>query len=123
MKAKEDKRNIRNLLDTCRSFSKSSLDQFSLIASCIVALKISTRQAWIDSFKRVNLHPDYRMGFAEWIKKMETQVVAGESFFKRRSSLYDILPQFWKNFTPDDRRAVVNKIDGLYASEGPTWSK
>lgn len=94
MKAKEDKQNIRNLLDTHQSFSKQSLDQFSLIASCIVALKRSTRQALIDSFKRVNLHPDYRTGFAEWIKKIETQVVAGESFFKRRSSLYDIFSNF-----------------------------
>ena len=38
-KAKEDKRNIRYLLDTTRHISKQQLDQWTLISVCIVALK------------------------------------------------------------------------------------
>ena len=59
MKAKEDKRNIRNLLDPVQINLKYTLDQFSLICTFIVALKRSTRTAWIESFTRVNLHPNY----------------------------------------------------------------
>ena len=58
MKAKEDKRNIRSLLDTQRRTSKLMNDQWTLIYACMAALQNSTSQAWIDSFKRVNLHPD-----------------------------------------------------------------
>ena len=49
--------------------------------------------------------------------------MAGETFFKNRKSLYDILPQFWKDLQPHDRRTVVNKIDGFYASDGETWTE
>ena len=120
-KAKEDKRNMRSLLDSTRKF-RVQLDQWRLIGVCIVALKRSTRSAWIHSFIRVNLHPDHRLSFADWIKKIESQVVAGESFFKRRTSLYDILPKFWKHMLPIDRQNVVTKIDEFYASDQPTWS-
>ena len=122
-KAKEDKRNMRNLLDTTRSILNVQLDQWKLISVCIVALKRSTRSSWINSFIRVNLHPDHRLSFVDWIKKIESQVVAGESFFKCRTSLYDILPQFWKQMSVDDRNSVVTTIDGFYESDQPTWSK
>ena len=122
-KAKEDKRNIRALLDASRYGLKVQLNQFSLISICIVALKHSTPSAWINSFIRVNLHPDHRLSFLDWIKKIESQVVAGESFFKRRTSLYDILPKFWRRMTPIDRRTVVTIIDGFYSSDEPTWCK
>ena len=121
-KAKEDKRNICSLLDTTRYGLKVQLDQFSLINICMVALKRSSKGAWINSFIRVNLHPDHRLSFIDWIKKIESQVVAGESFFKCRTSLYDILPKFWKTMTPIDRAAVVTIIDEFYSSDEPTWS-
>ena len=122
-KAKEDKRNIRNLLDSARYTMRVQLDQWSLISVCIVTLKRSTASAWINSFIRVNLHPDHRLSFWDWIKKIESQIVAGESFFKCRTSLYDILPEFWKRMKPADRANVVTIIDGFYASNEPTWSK
>ena len=119
-KSKEDKRNIRALLDASRYGLKIQLDQFSLISICILELKHSTPSAWINSFICVNLHPDYRLPFWDWIKKIESQIVAGESFFKCHTSLYDILPEFWKQMTPIDRANVVTIIDGFYASNEPT---
>ena len=50
-------------------------------------------------------------------------MVAGESFFKRRTSLYDMLPTFWRQMKPIDRRTVVTIIDGFYSSDEPTWCK
>ena len=88
-----------------------------------MALKHSTPSAWINSFIRVNLHPDHRLSFLDWIKKIESQVVAGESFFKRRTSLYDILTKFWRRMTPIDRTTIVTIIDGFYSSNEPTWCK
>ena len=49
-------------------------------------------------------------------------MVTGESFFKCRTSLHDMLPKFWKEMNPTDRAAVVTIIDGFYSSDGRTWS-
>ena len=114
---------MRNILDRTRSMLNIQLDQWSVISCCIVALKRSTKSAWIKSFIRVNLHPDHRLSFVDWIKKIESQVVAGECFFKCRTSLYDILPQFWKQMSVEDRISVINTIDGFYESDESTWSK
>ena len=111
LKAKEDKRNMWTLLDSTRSILNVQLVQWKVIAVCIVAVKASTRGAWINSFIRVNLHPDHQLSFVDWIKKIESQVVSGGSFFKCRTSLYDILPQFWKQLPVEDRTSVVTIID------------
>lgn len=122
-KAKKDKRNMRNLLDVTRSILNVQLDQWKLIACCIVALKRSTRSTCSNSFIHVNLHPDHRLLFVDWIKKIESQLVTGEYFFKCQTNLYDSLPQFWKQMSVDDRISVVNSIDGFYKLDKPTWSK
>ena len=96
------------------------LDQWRLISVYIVALNRLTRIMWINPFICVNLHLDHCLSFVDWIRKIESQIVAGESFFMCRTSLYDILPQFWITMSPDDRMTVINKIGGYYNSDGPT---
>ena len=90
-KAKEDKRNICSLLDLSRTVYKIQLGQWRLISVYIVALKRSSKTAWINSFIRVSLHLDNCLSFVDWIKKIKSQIVAGESFFKCHMSLYDII--------------------------------
>ena len=66
-KAKEDKRNIRRILDMQRFAGRIINNQWTLIYVSMTALRHSSRQAWIDTFKAVNCHPDFRLEFEDWI--------------------------------------------------------
>jgi len=111
-------------LDMKRSSSKQQLDQWDLITICAIAISRSKADTWISSFKRVNLHPDYRLNFEDWLKRIGSKIVAGEKFFKGRHTLYDMLPQFWKQMPTEDRQLAVEQIDRYHANESvETWSK
>jgi hypothetical protein len=71
--AKADKLMIRSLLDNVRPSLKRVLTQFELIAICLHALKDTKADSWISSFKKVNMHPDYRISFREWLPRVETR--------------------------------------------------
>ena len=75
--AKADKANIRDLLDQIR-FKLGVIDQWDLIGICCNALKKVSKDAWISSFKRVNLHPDYRVDSVEWLKRIDGSLQCGE---------------------------------------------
>ncbi len=68
--AKSDKRSIRELLDLC-CFTLKIISQSDLIVICINALKKVSCAIWIASFKKVHLHPDHRISFIDWIKKID----------------------------------------------------
>ena len=67
--AKNNKLNVRSLLDLVRHRVKRMLTQWDLIVICCHALKNVKAQSWIDSFKKVNLHPDHRLSFTDWKKR------------------------------------------------------
>ncbi len=69
--------------------------------------------AWIQSFKKVNLHPRHRVSFDVRLKKIDTKLSSGE-FFALRTSLFDAMPAVWKNMSVEDRHAVVSVIDSFY---------
>ena len=124
LKAKEDKQACRDLLDMKQASSKQQLDQWDLITICAIAVSRSKADAWISSFKRVNLHPDHRLDFEQWLDRIGSKIVAGEKFFKRRHTLHDMLPQFWKQMSVEDRRLAVEQIDRHHANKSvETWSK
>ena len=78
-------RQTRQTYLTCLTKSDSSLesciDQWDLIGICCNALKKVGKDAWISSFKRVNLHPDYRVDFVELLKRIDGSRQCGERFF------------------------------------------
>lgn len=125
--AKSDKGNIRKYLDL--HHANKQLTQWTLITLCIQGLKKVSKSSWIESFKKVNLHPDHRVGIADWIRKIQAHLVSSEKFFKNRTSLYDAMPNLWRNMPVKDRKAVVELIDGFYEEakntpfeEGKAWT-
>ncbi len=70
---------------------------------------------WISSFKKDNLHPDYRIPFLDWIKKIDEKVVAGEHFFhKHNNSFFQAMPSFWQRLTIEARHSVVVMLRACY---------
>lgn len=65
--AKEDKRQIRELLDSICFPLKSMIKQWELIGVCVHALQNVSSESWVSSFIKVNLHPDHRTSFSEWL--------------------------------------------------------
>ena len=64
--AKQDKIEGRQFLDMVRTFISSVLDQYILVATVCQALnKIRKTTAWESSFKKVNLHPHFRLPFSD----------------------------------------------------------
>lgn len=113
--AKTDKLKIRDIIDSVRSHRKGKLlHQFDLVACCIAGLKKVPGDAWEKSFIKVNLHPDHRVNFDEWVKRIDTTLVTGEKFFVGRRSLYDAMPAAWKHLSPEQRQTVKFMIDRFY---------
>jgi hypothetical protein len=121
-KAKADKRSIKDLQDMMRVHSKEAFNQYSLIMICIQAFKKAQPKSLIDSFKKVNMHPEFRVSAMDWIKRIDDQIQTGERFFKGRSSLYDAMPQMWRNMDIDMRHQLMTLIDGFYANATATKS-
>jgi len=90
--AKADKRHVREWLEKIRH-KIGIFNQWTLISTCLVALKSVLPSTWEDSFKKVNLHPDYRVPFDEWLKRIDDQLETGERFFvEREASMFDAMP-------------------------------
>jgi hypothetical protein len=103
------------------------ITQPDLIVICVKALKNISPELWISSFKKVNLHPDYRIPFLDWIKKNDEKVVAGEHFFhKHNNSFFQAMPSFWQHLTIEARHSVVSTIDRFFDEAPPgksPWCK
>jgi hypothetical protein len=120
--AKSDKANIRHLLDSTRT-KLGNVTQWDLIAVCIIALKKVKKESWIQSFRKVNLHPDFRVSFHEWLQKIQEKIETGERFFKERAnSLFDALPAVWRNMTTVQRQECIQIIDTMKADAGVSES-
>ncbi len=71
--AKEDKKVIRESLDLLQSCLKlANIKQETIIAVCIDALRKVKPDAWIESFKKVNQHPHFRVDFEQSCKRIES---------------------------------------------------
>jgi hypothetical protein len=113
--AKEDKRLTNEALDMCRGTrSHQVLNRETIVAACIHALSKVKAETWRSSFIKVNLHPHHRVEFAEWCKRNEQKLAAGDRFFKNRVGLFDAMPAFWKNMPGEHRHAVVALIDRFH---------
>ena len=95
--AKADKRLIREAIDKTRRVV-NILNQWILIGITIEAISKVDPKVWENSFVKVNLHPDHRVPFVDWLKRIDSKIETGERFFtKHNSSLYNAMPALWKN--------------------------
>ncbi len=112
--AKEDKKVIRDLLNLLQSHQKLAIiKQETIIAVRIDALRKVKPDAWVESFKKVNQHPHFRVDFEQWCKRIESELATGERFFVNRVGLFDTMPAFWKQMSSENWHAVVAIIDGI----------
>lgn len=114
--AKEDKRLIRMAIDAVRIHNKSLvLNQQYLIGILLHALQKVRRATWGKSFIKVNLHPDHRIPFVQWLRKIDSHLETGERFFKNDSDgLYEAMPALWKNLEVKERHRLISIIDSFY---------
>ena len=85
--AKADKRAARQLLELARGRVSNHIDQWQLCTILCIGIKSLPEKIWVNSFKQVNLHPDFRMPFDEWIKRIGSQIVTGETVYKQTHDL------------------------------------
>ena len=114
--AKKDKRVIEEaickLKQGCRSLM---MNQKIFLGIIIHALKDISPKVWEQSFIGVNLHPDHRIPFDDWVKKIDATLQGGERFFHdNKQSMFDAMPVLWKNMTVEVRHKVVCTIDCFY---------
>ena len=111
--AKDDKvmmRDILSLLRTSTSITRGVVDQYGLVH---VALRCVSQfgEAWETSFRWVNMHPDHRLSFKDWIKKIAPQLQSSCNF-KIADNLqkFWMLPAFWIRMTPSERKVVIDTV-------------
>ena len=70
-------------------------------------------QMWIDAAKKVNLHPDYRRPFSEWLEETRSFLVCGLSFKLEDYSadVYPLLPSLWHAMEPKEKRLVMTIVE------------
>jgi hypothetical protein len=62
------------------------LNQGTIIAACIHALRKVERESWTVSFKKVSLHPHHRLDFNGWCRSIDSKLKIGEQFSRTGSA-------------------------------------
>ena len=95
--AQADKRVARQLFELARSRVSSHFDQYQLCGIICVEIKSLPQKIWVDSFKVVNLHPDFRISFEKWVEQINDHIKTGETAYTRKNlTIFDAMPGFWK---------------------------
>jgi hypothetical protein len=110
---KADKDCMPSLIDSVRGPIKGIMTQWQVIAICCIALKNVSPQTWINSFKKVNMHPHHRVPIDVWLRQIDDKVGVGERFFKKRTSLFDAMPSI----------ETINGFDSRVGEDGFVWTK
>ena len=113
--AKDDKTHMRAALNMLNPVISQSMDQWYLIDIAINARNCIKKESWIDSFKKVNMHPHTRSNFCVCIRKLNNcGFLSAEKFFEKRTTTYDAMPACWKKLDVEHRQAVMRIICNAY---------
>ena len=80
--AKDDKSMLRDmlgLLRTTTSITRGVVDQWGLVHVGLAVVRMEG-SAWEISFKWVNMHPDHRLSFEEWIEQIAPSLQSSCNF-------------------------------------------
>ena len=69
--AKDDKTHMRAALNVLNPVLVQSIDKWYLIAISINTQNCIKKELYIDSFKKVHMHPHTRSTFDVWIRKLD----------------------------------------------------
>ena len=96
--AKYDKTHMHAALNMLNPVLSQSMDQWYLIDIATNAHNFIKKESWIESFKKVNIHPHTRSTFDVWIRKLDDcGFISAKNFFENRTTIYDAMPAFWNN--------------------------
>ena len=98
-----------------------------MIAIAVNAQNCIKKESWIESFKKVNIHPHTRSNFDVWIRKLDDRgFISDEKFFEKSTTLYGAIPACWKEIYVDQPQAVMGIIRDAYnytPSNQGVWRK
>ena len=115
--AKADKIYMRSALQAVSPTVGRSMNQWILIAIAIDAQNRIKKEVWIDSFKKVNMHPHTRVSFDKWLEVLDKRgFLSADQFFENRNSSYDKIPACWKKLTVDHSQELIQIIGEGYKS-------
>ena len=113
--AKNDKLEAASSLSLLRKFrfeTGTVIDQWHLIHVVLNALRETKRSTWETSFHACNLHPNTRVPFSEWCKKIESFLQKGGTFKAETvDDKYLLLPGFWHGTLPNDKKKIFNLVE------------
>ena len=77
------------------------INQWNLTMIIYTAIQNISAKVWTYSFVSVNLHPNHRLSFSDWIKNIALTVQMGDTapFWNHDRSYYDSMPAVCKNMT------------------------
>ena len=116
--AKNNKKNAAESLYGQRkakklSTGKTNINQYDLLITAMCIVRATSKETWVHSFQRVNLHPFTRMEFAEFCRsKIASHLRAGDTFKDHNventaKEKFIPLPPFWHGMTPAERKVVM----------------
>ena len=81
-----------------RSHITPVIDQWYLVLVVLAMLRdCGASDVWTNSFIAVNMHPDYRVGYDEWMQKISPAVASADKFETEGDvDLAELLPKAWK---------------------------
>ena len=94
-----------------RSHITPVIDQWYLVLVVLAMLRdCSASDVWTNSFIAVNMHPDYRIGYEEWMQKISPAVASADKFETEGEVNYaELLPKAWKE-TEEQKKSTWLKI-------------
>ena len=120
--AKADKRSMRTSLAFLRKTTeicKGVIDGWQLVHVGLAAVRELEAESWIYSFKKVNLHPHFRVSFAQWCERISHFLQGGQSFKQEVvQDGYALLPSFWHGMLPEQKQRAAL----IFASHGNSYS-
>ena len=98
-------------------------NQWDLVHCGMQAVRATSRrpEIWINSAIAVNLHPEHRLPFPEWCKKIAPLMTASDSFdlvVQNNTDPYHLLPLLWQAMLPCDKRMAMS----IFESHGKMWN-
>ena len=73
---------------------------------------------WENSFTAVNMHPHHRLGKAEWLQKINHDVLAADKFEKEKIDLRKLLPKTWTSLSDEKRQGCLRIVESANGSWG-----
>ena len=113
-----DKLNARKIITDMHRQNPTKCTQKTLVMVAIaVMITHASPNDWILSFKQCNLHPKFKLEFAEHAKNIAGFLRAGHGYKQESTTAYKLLPPIWHGMTEQERRDVYKFVSEEHNDE------